>query len=101
MVCWDPLPANVITDANPHNVLPWNLPDDIWYFFNSEDPKATGTGYWKATGDGRRIPENATTTECGTTLEFYKGRAPYGTNTDWWMMYEYKLHLKGRTLWKE
>ncbi|XP_042493821.1 NAC domain-containing protein 83-like [Macadamia integrifolia] len=89
-----PLPANVIPDLNPYNVLPWNLPDDVWCFFNSLDPKATGTGYWKATGERRSIPKNATTTACRTTLQFYRGKAPYGTKTDW-MMYEYKLYRQG------
>ncbi|KAJ4967590.1 hypothetical protein NE237_019439 [Protea cynaroides] len=94
MVCGAPLPANVIMEVNPYNVLPWNLPDKIWYFFNSEDPKVTGTGYWKATGEGRIISKNSTTTGCKTTLEFYTDEAPYGTKTDW-MMYEYKIYQKG------
>ncbi|XP_042507464.1 NAC domain-containing protein 7-like isoform X2 [Macadamia integrifolia] len=85
-----PLPDNVISEVNPYNVLPWNLPENIWYF-NSEGPKVTGTGYWKATGEGRRIPKNSTTTGCRTTLEFYIDKAPYGTKTDW-MMYEYKIY---------
>ncbi|KAJ4964433.1 hypothetical protein NE237_024372 [Protea cynaroides] len=88
------LPSNVISDVNPYNVLPWNLPDHIWCFFNSEDPKDTENGYWKITGVGHKIPTNATTTGCRTTLEFYQGRAPNEIKTDW-MMYEYKLYRKG------
>ncbi|XP_043709435.1 NAC domain-containing protein 72-like isoform X2 [Telopea speciosissima] len=86
-----PLPVNVIPEMNPYEVEPWKLPDKIWCFFNSKDPKATGTGYWKATEESRRIPKNSTTTGCKTTLEFYIDKAPYGTKTDW-MMYEYKIY---------
>ncbi|XP_042494894.1 NAC domain-containing protein 83-like [Macadamia integrifolia] len=96
MVRGAPLPENVITDVNPYNVSPWNLHDEIWYFFNSEAPKATPAGYWKATGEGRKIPKNDTTIGCRTTLEFYEGRTPCGTKTDW-MMYEYKLYQEGHS----
>ncbi|XP_019052004.1 PREDICTED: protein SOMBRERO-like isoform X2 [Nelumbo nucifera] len=94
MVNGAPLAANVITEVNPYNILPWNLREHVWYFFSSEDPAATGIGYWKATGVDHRILSNSHTTACKTILEFYTGQAPNGNKTNW-MMHQYKINQKG------
>nr|UXM19658.1 CUC3 protein [Hygrophila difformis] len=92
---------------------PWDLPDVAkigerkWYFFSLRDRKyptglrtnrATGAGYWKATGKDREIYSSTSGGGGGRrlllgmkkTLVFYKGRAPRGQKTKW-VMHEYRL----------
>ncbi|RDX83496.1 Protein CUP-SHAPED COTYLEDON 3, partial [Mucuna pruriens] len=86
---------------------PWELPDVAkmgereWYLFSLRDRKyptglrtnrATGAGYWKATGKDKEVYSASSGTLLGMkkTLVFYKGRAPRGEKTKW-VMHEYRL----------
>ncbi|KAK7352148.1 hypothetical protein VNO80_17566 [Phaseolus coccineus] len=86
---------------------PWELPDVAkmgereWYLFSLRDRKyptglrtnrATGAGYWKATGKDKEVFSASSGTLLGMkkTLVFYKGRAPRGEKTKW-VMHEYRL----------
>ncbi|CAK8569212.1 unnamed protein product [Lathyrus sativus] len=88
---------------------PWELPDMAkmgereWYLFSLRDRKyptglrtnrATGAGYWKATGKDKEVYSNNSTRALlgmKKTLVFYKGRAPRGEKTKW-VMHEYRLN---------
>lgn len=73
-----------------------------WYFFSLRDRKyptglrtnrATGAGYWKATGKDKEVYSTASSGALlgmKKTLVFYKGRAPRGEKTKW-VMHEYRL----------
>ncbi|KAJ1427427.1 NAC domain [Sesbania bispinosa] len=86
---------------------PWELPDVAkmgereWYLFSLRDRKyptglrtnrATGAGYWKATGKDKEVysASNGALLGMKKTLVFYKGRAPRGEKTKW-VMHEYRL----------
>ncbi|KAJ1397726.1 NAC domain [Sesbania bispinosa] len=86
---------------------PWELPDVAkmgereWYLFSLRDRKyptglrtnrATGAGYWKATGKDKEVysASNGALLGMKKTLVFYKGRAPRGKKTKW-VMHEYRL----------
>nr|QSD99909.1 NAC family transcription factor [Melilotus albus] len=87
---------------------PWELPEMAkmgereWYLFSLRDRKyptglrtnrATGAGYWKATGKDKEVYSCGSRSLLGMkkTLVFYKGRAPRGEKTKW-VMHEYRLH---------
>ncbi|XP_006659576.1 protein CUP-SHAPED COTYLEDON 3 [Oryza brachyantha] len=96
-----------IAEVDLNRCEPWELPESArmgereWYFFSLRDRKyptglrtnrATGAGYWKATGKDREVLNAATGALLGMkkTLVFYKGRAPRGEKTKW-VLHEYRL----------
>lgn len=105
-----PLPASVIPELNVCNYDPWDLPGDRLkekYFFSARQVKylngnrcnrATGSGYWKATGIDKQIMASRSNQLVGMkkTLVFYRGKPPCGTKTDW-VMHEYRLGTNNST----
>lgn len=99
-----PLPASIIPEADVCKSDPWDLPGDAEqerYFFSTREVKypngnrsnrATGSGYWKATGLDKQIVSFKTNQLVGMkkTLVFYRGKPPKGARTDW-IMHEYRL----------
>ncbi|KAK9276081.1 hypothetical protein L1049_005612 [Liquidambar formosana] len=99
-----PLPASIIPEVDVCKSDPWDLPGDSEqerYFFSTREAKypngnrsnrATGSGYWKATGIDKKIVASKTNQVVGMkkTLVFYRGKPPHGTRTDW-VMHEYRL----------
>ncbi|KAL6497675.1 hypothetical protein OROHE_027055 [Orobanche hederae] len=101
----------VIREMDLNKIEPWELqerckigstPQDEWYFFSHKDRKyptgsrtnrATGAGFWKATGRDKCIRSSSfhhNKIGMRKTLVFYRGRAPHGQKTDW-IMHEYRL----------
>ncbi|KAG8094477.1 hypothetical protein GUJ93_ZPchr0012g21732 [Zizania palustris] len=99
--------GRAIAEIDLNKCEPWELPEKAkmgekeWYFYSLRDRKyptglrtnrATGAGYWKATGKDREIRSGRTGALVGMkkTLVFYRGRAPKGQKTQW-VMHEYRL----------
>ncbi|CAD5186472.1 unnamed protein product [Musa acuminata subsp. malaccensis] len=99
--------SRAIAEVDLHKCEPWELPEkakmgeEEWYFFSLRDRKyptglrtnrATGAGYWKATGKDKEIYSSRTKSLVGMkkTLVFYRGRAPKGEKSNW-VMHEYRL----------
>ncbi|KAI3841834.1 hypothetical protein MKX03_032171 [Papaver bracteatum] len=106
-----PLPASIIPEIDVSKSDPWDLPGD-WeqerYYFSTREAKyrngnrtnrATGSGYWKATGLDKQILVSKGNVIVGMkkTLVFYRGKPPNGTRTDW-IMHEYRLAGAGTKL---
>lgn len=101
-----PLPASIIPEVDVCKSDPGDLPGDgeqERYFFSTREAKypngnrsnrATGSGYWKATGLDKKIVAAASKTNqvvgMKKTLVFYRGKPPHGSRTDW-VMHEYRL----------
>ncbi|XXG47086.1 hypothetical protein AAC387_Pa02g1786 [Persea americana] len=99
-----PLPASIIPEIDVCKFDPRDLPGDSnqeRYFFTTREAKypngnrpnrATGSGYWKATGLDKRIVTSRSNQVVGMkkVLVFYRGKAPNGSRTDW-IMHEYRL----------
>ncbi|KAE8677057.1 Protein CUP-SHAPED COTYLEDON 2 [Hibiscus syriacus] len=102
--------GRAIAEVDLNKCEPWELPEKAtmgekeWYFFSLRDRKyptglrtnrATGAGYWKATGKDREIYSSKTCALVGMkkTLVFYRGRAPKGEKSNW-VMHEYRLEGK-------
>nr|UPI48799.1 NAC transcription factor 70 [Fagopyrum tataricum] len=100
--------AIAIGEADFNKSEPWELPnlakmgENEWYFFTLRDRKyptgmrtnrATGAGYWKATGKDKEIHKGRTLVGMKKTLVFYNGRAPKGEKSNW-IMHEYRLEGK-------
>ncbi|KAF5741192.1 putative NAC domain-containing protein [Tripterygium wilfordii] len=108
-----PLPASIIPEVDVCRSDPWDLPGDCEqerYFFSTREAKypngnrsnrATGSGYWKATGIDKKIVTSKGNQVVGMkkTLVFYTGKPPHGSRTDW-IMHEYRLVNSVDTLQK-
>ncbi|KAK6935538.1 NAC domain, partial [Dillenia turbinata] len=88
-----PTPQTVMTNVNPYNYEPVNLPNGIWYLTHSVVDKNAEMGFWKVRGDACRIFTNSSILGWRTTLDFYMGQVPREHKTGW-MMREYSITLK-------
>ncbi|KAF8400024.1 hypothetical protein HHK36_015898 [Tetracentron sinense] len=104
-----PLPASIIPEINVCKYDPWDLPgnsEEERYFFSAREVKypngkrsnrATGSGYWKATGLDKLIASRSNQViGMKKTLVFYRGKPPNGSRTNW-IMHEYRLVGAGTT----
>lgn len=114
-----PLPAAVdipdirILAHDPSDLLPPGFSEQERYFFTCKEAKyvkgrranrATGAGYWKATGKEKPVAVAVPAAARGgqghqgqavlvgmkRSLVFYRGKPPTGSKTDW-VMHEYRL----------
>ncbi|KAM0039296.1 putative transcription factor NAM family [Helianthus debilis subsp. tardiflorus] len=106
-VCGKPFRFQSVSETDIYKSEPWELADysqlnsrdQEWYFFSPVDKKygngsrlnrATGRGYWKATGKDRSVHHKGQPIGSKKTLVFHVGRAPDGKRTNW-VMHEYRL----------
>ena len=55
--------------------------------------RATGNGYWKATGKDRTIKHEGVVVGFRKSLVFYRGKPPKGDKTNW-VMHEFRVNYK-------
>ncbi|KAK7294564.1 hypothetical protein RJT34_17453 [Clitoria ternatea] len=101
----DDFPVLIIPEIDLCKVEPWDVraksviksDDPEWYFFSPVDHKYSNSrrfnrrtkhGYWKATGQDRKIKVRGTLIGTKKTLVFYEGRVPHGVRTNW-VIHEY------------
>lgn len=101
------LRSETIAELNIYDFEPSNLPDKAafkskdqnWFFFcprakrfatGPKANRATGFGYWKATGIDRSVNYDDRAVGKIKTLIFHRGKPPKGERTDW-VMHEYRL----------
>ncbi|GLT45855.1 hypothetical protein SLA2020_196560 [Shorea laevis] len=80
-----PLPDNVIDGVNPYELMPADMPDGIWYLFESKENIRTECGYWKNNGEACLVFSNSDIIGWRATLQYYDGQAPHESKTDWLM----------------
>lgn len=70
-----------------------------WYFFTPRNRKypngnrpnrSAGNGYWKPTGSDTTVKKRGQEIGCKKCLDYYEGKHPGGTKTEW-KMHEYRL----------
>ncbi|WOL03950.1 hypothetical protein Cni_G12670 [Canna indica] len=86
--------STVNTGVDPFNIEPPKFPEELWYWYKSGNLNKrsliteTKSGFWKTKND-YRIFTNANCIGRKTTMEFYRGKVPFGNITRW-MMHEYR-----------
>lgn len=78
------LPLNVLSDVDPYQFTPSNLPAGIWYLWSGKKTAAVN-GFWRSTGEAREIYSTSTIIGLRKTFNFYEGPSPDGKKTNWMM----------------
>ncbi|KAF5792454.1 putative transcription factor NAM family [Helianthus annuus] len=80
-------PQNVLSDVDPYQYPPSNLPADMWYF-SSGSKIDTKFGFWRSTGEACKVYSTTLIVGLRKTLQFYEGPVHDLQKTNW-MMQEY------------
>ncbi|KAI3785539.1 hypothetical protein L1987_44658 [Smallanthus sonchifolius] len=81
------LPLNVLSEVNPYQVTPSNLPAGMWYVWSGSKTD-TKNGFWRSTGEACEIYKTSLIIGLRKTLLFHEGPANDGQKTNW-IMQEY------------